>query len=265
MNIGFTYDLRDDYLARGLGAEAAAEFDYPETIDAISSALSGLGHRVDRIGAIQQLISRLARGDRWDLVFNIAEGVHGFGREAQVPAVLDAYQIPYTFSDPLTLCLTLHKGMTKHVVHAYGINTAPFAVVEKPGDLDNIDLPYPLFAKPVAEGSSKGVSARSKADNAQQLQEICTALLDQYRQPVLVEVYLPGREFTVGIIGSQAKAKVLAVMEVLLLPGAEQDCYSLNNKEDYEELVDYRLETGKLASRVGKLALREAPLKDFTR
>ena len=120
----------------------------------------GLPDRPDR--QRQALIGRLAQGDRWDLVFNIAEGLYGLAREAQVPAILDVYDIPYTFSDPLVLSLALHKGLTKTVVRQAGIATPDFALVERPADIDAIDLPFPLFAKPVAEGTSKGISGASK-------------------------------------------------------------------------------------------------------
>ena len=118
MNIGITYDLRSDYLAAGYGEEETAEFDQEGTIDAIDAALVELGHATDRIGCAQQLVKRLARGDRWELVFNICEGLHGIGREAQVPAILDVYDIPYTFADPAVLVVCLDKALTKTVVRA---------------------------------------------------------------------------------------------------------------------------------------------------
>ena len=111
MRIGFTYDLKADYVALGFSEHAVAEFDTEVTIDAVSGALHALGHEVVRIGHVKALAARLVSGERWDLVFNIAEGVAGFGRESQVPALLEAYAIPYTFSDPLVCALTLHKGM----------------------------------------------------------------------------------------------------------------------------------------------------------
>ena len=132
--VGITYDLRQHYLELGFGEEETAEFDRPETIDAIDEALQQLGYATDRIGHILSLTRRLAAGDRWDMVFNIAEGLRGFGREAQVPALLDAFDIPYTFSDPLVLSLTLHKGMTKRVIRDLGIPTPDFAVVEREVD-----------------------------------------------------------------------------------------------------------------------------------
>ena len=121
MRIGLTYDLRDDYLAAGFSAEETAEFDQLATIEALESALRAGGDEVVRIGHAQRLVRQLAAGDRWDLVFNIAEGLNGLSREAQVPAILDAFDIPYTFSDPLVLALTLHKGLTKTVVRQAGV------------------------------------------------------------------------------------------------------------------------------------------------
>ena len=232
MKIGITYDLRDDYLAEGFGEEETAEFDHPKTIAAIEEALRDLGYETDRIGHIRALAKRLVAGGRWDLVFNIAEGLRGFGREAQVPALLDAYDIPYTFSDPLLLTLTLHKGMTKRVIRDLGIPTPAFAVVESPEEIAGVQLPFPLFAKPIAEGTGKGVTAASKITSRAELEGVCLTLLETFRQPVLVEAFLPGREFTVGIIGTGAEAFAPAVLEVRFLEKAEQEVYSYINKED---------------------------------
>ena len=169
MKIGLTYDLRRDYLAEGYSEEETAEFDRPDTIESIESALKSLSHQTDRIGSGKRLIDRLTRGDRWDLVFNIAEGLHGTAREAQVPAILDLLQIPYTFSDPLTMTIALHKHLTKTIVRQAGVPTADFALVERMEDVERVALPPPLFVKPAAEGTSKGISAASKIVNRQAL------------------------------------------------------------------------------------------------
>ena len=240
MRIGLTYDLRADYLAAGYGEEETAEFDRPDTIEAIEVALRTLGHEPDRIGHAWRLVERLARGDRWDLVFNIAEGLFGIGREAQVPAILDLYQIPYTFSDPLVMALSLHKGMAKAVVRDAGIPTPDFTIIEQPEDLDGVRLPYPLFAKPVAEGTGKGIGPASKIAGPAALRQVCGELLERYCQPVLLETFLPGREMTVGLWGTGPKAEVLGTLEIVLNPGAEPDAYSYVNKERCEELVEYR-------------------------
>jgi D-alanine-D-alanine ligase len=238
---GITYDLRDDYLAEGYSAEETLEFDRADTIDAIEQTLQDLGYLTDRIGNIKSLVKRLASGDRWDIVFNIAEGMAGLGREAQVPAILDAYTIPYTFSDPVILSLTLHKGLTKHIIRDLGIPTPDFAVIETEDDIGKVKIPLPLFAKPVAEGTSKGITAASKINSRRQLFHVCRTLLSTFRQPVLVEHFLPGREFTIGIAGTGRDAIALGVMEVHLKENAEKDVYSYVNKENCEELVEYRL------------------------
>lgn len=240
MRIGMTYDLRDDYLAAGMSLEETAEFDKIDTIDAIDGALVAAGHQTDRIGNVTGLVQRLAKGERWDLVFNIAEGLYGPGREAQVPALLDAYRIPYVFSGPLIQAITLHKGITKHIIRDNGIATPAFAVVGCEDDIARIDLPFPLFAKPVAEGTGKGITAASKITDRRMLQNTCLELLATFRQPVLVETFLPGREFTVGIIGNGAEARSIGIMEVILLDKSEPDVYSYHNKEFYQELVDYK-------------------------
>jgi D-alanine-D-alanine ligase len=241
MKIGLTYDLRQEYLDAGYTEEETAEFDRPDTVEAIESALRRLGHQTDRIGHVRQLAARLTVGDRWDLVFNICEGLHGMAREAQVPALLEAYNIACTFSDPLRMALCLHKGMTKTVVRAAGVATPDFAVIEQVEDLEGLSLGYPLFAKPVAEGTGKGVSPASTARDPVSLREVCAELLARHRQAVLVEEYLPGREFTVGLLGSDHEAEVLGTLEVILRPGAEPDVYSYVNKEHCENLVAYPL------------------------
>ncbi len=241
MRIGLTYDLRRDYLDAGFSLDETAEFDRPDTVDAIESALQKLGHSTDRIGHARQLIARLSRGETWNLVFNIAEGLSGISREAQVPAILDVYGIAYTFSDPLVLALSLHKGLTKTVVAASGVPTPAFAVVESLGDMERVALSYPVFAKPLAEGTGKGITPASRAPDAAALKFVCQQLLAQYQQPVLVETYLPGREFTIGIVGTGSAARPIGTMEVLLRPAAEAHAYSYVNKENCEELVDYEL------------------------
>ena len=241
MKIGLTYDLRDEYLAAGYDEEATAEFDRADTIDSIEKAIRSLGHETDRIGHIRQLVTRLAAGDRWDLVFNICEGMHGIAREAQVPALLEAYEIPCTFADPVVMAVCLHKGLTKTLVEKAGLPTARFAVVEQISDVENVDLPYPLFAKPIAEGTGKGVSPASCISSVDELREVCVGLLSKFRQPVLVETYLCGREFTVGILGTGDEARVLGTLEIVLLSDAEPGAYSYVNKERCEELVRYDL------------------------
>jgi D-alanine-D-alanine ligase len=255
MKIGITYDLQKDYLAKGFSEEETAEFDRQDTIQAIDEALLALGYETDRIGNIHNLTARLVAGERWDMVFNIAEGLRGFGREAQVPAILDAYDIPYTFSDPLVLSLALHKGMAKHVIRNLGIPTPDFCVVEDSSDVDRVHLPFPLFAKPVAEGTGKGINAASKIRTREELAAVCLRLLETFDQPVLVETFLSGREFTVGITGTGKAAEAIGVIEVVLRGDAEPDAYSYQNKKKYERRVKYRLVKDAMAERGKEVAL----------
>jgi D-alanine-D-alanine ligase len=241
MKVGLTYDLRSDYLAAGLGDEETAEFDRDDTIEALENALQNLGHETQRIGHIRALATQLVAGQRWDLVFNICEGLAGLAREAQVPALLEAYGIAYTFSDPLVMSLSLDKAMTKSIVRAAGVPVADGFVVTCAADIAQCPLPFPLFAKPVAEGTGKGIDAASIIRDPQQLSDVCRRLLADFHQPVLVERYLPGREFTVGLLGSGDNAEVLGTLEIVLLHDAEPGAYSYVNKERCEELVEYRL------------------------
>lgn len=255
MRVGMTYDLRDDYLRAGYGAEETAEFDREDTISAIETSIRELGHEPVRIGNVKALVRRLCAGERWDLVFNIAEGLCGYGREAQVPAILDAYDIPYTFSDPLILSLTLHKGMVKRVLRDLGIPTPAFCLVESDADIASVDLPFPLFAKPVAEGTGKGIDAASKIGDRRSLERICKKLLREFRQAILVETFLPGREFTVGILGTGKDALSIGALEVLLRENAEPEVYSYENKERFKERVEYRLVEDEMARKAEETAL----------
>ncbi len=154
--------------------------------------------------------------------------------EAMVPALLDDFAIPYTFSDPLVLALALHKAMAKRVVRDLGIPTADFVVVEREADAAAVELPLPLFAKPVAEGTGKGVGIASRIVAREQLPTVCRRLLTAFEQPVLVESFLPGREFTVGIVGTAEKAEVLGVMEVFLRT-PRRGCVFLREQERLRE------------------------------
>ncbi len=241
MRIGVTYDLRADYLAMGMSEEDSAEFDAEITIASLVDSLSGLGHEPVRIGNIRALTQRLAAGERWDAVFNICEGVSGYAREAQVPALLEAYAIPCVFSDALSMALSLDKAWTKRIVREAGVPTAPFAVIERQADIGTVTLPFPLFLKPVAEGSGKGVSPRSRVETAAELKSVAAELLARFRQPVLVETYLPGREFTVGIVGTGDEARALGVLDIAPTDKAVGLDYGYENKERCDENVVYRL------------------------
>jgi D-alanine-D-alanine ligase len=239
MIVGMTYDLRKDYLERGYKVEDLAEFDSEETIDAIDKTIRSLGHQTRRIGNIFSLVTQLQEGKRWDLVFNICEGMHGRSREAQVPALLEAFGIPYTFSDPLVCAVTLDKAIAKRLVSEAGLATPPHAVIRTPADVDAVKLTYPLFAKPIAEGTGKGIDRNSRIQSPAELKTVCMELLKHYQQPVIVEEFLPGREFTVAIIGNGPAARVIGTMEILIPSCDKGAIYSFEAKEKCETLCTY--------------------------
>jgi D-alanine-D-alanine ligase len=254
MHVGFVYDLRADYLALGFSAEQVAEFDTITTIDAIANGLERLGCVVTRIGQGQALAARLVAGERWDLIFSIAEGLQGRSREAQVPALCELFAQPYAFSDPLTMAATLDKPIAKILVQAAGVPTAPFAVLRSPELARELTLPFPLFVKPMAEGTGKGIDGASMVQNAAELAQVATRLCAQYQQPALVETYLPGREFTIGLVGNGAASQVIGVIEILVRPDAAESVYGLTNKAHWETTVQYRLVTDPIAQQAASYA-----------
>lgn len=254
MNLGLVYDLRDDYRAIGFTEEETAEFDSRDTIDALAESLTRLGWNVHRVGRGQELARRLAAGVKFDLVFSIAEGVRGRSREAQVPALCEMFEQPYAFSDPLTMAVTLDKAVAKRIVRDHGAATASFVVIEN-AFAPAPDILYPAFVKPIAEGTGKGCAGRSLVQDVLGLRREAARLIDQFRQPVIVESFLPGREFTVGIIGTGDAAEVIAVMEVDVDPNADDGFYSFKIKEDWERFVALELANDAEAQMAGKIAL----------
>ena len=209
-----------------------AEWDSPATISAVENALSRLG-KVVRLEALEDFPERL-RAARPDIVFNIAEGLHGVNREAHVPAICEFYGIPYSGSDPFTLSLCLDKARTKETLSFHGIPTPKFAVVGNVSELERAasSLTFPLFVKPLHEGSSKGITDRNFCRTRKELLEQTSFLLENYHQPVLVEEYLPGAEFTCAVLGNGDSATVLPLvgMNFETLPDGALPIYSFDAK-----------------------------------
>jgi len=256
IKVGLTFDLKNDYLQLGHTHDEVAEFDAPETIDALEQVLNSLGFEVVRIGNIFNLVNYLTRPDRCDLVFNICEGLYGPAREAQVPCLLDAFQIPYVFSGPDILNLALDKGLTKLVLKQAGILTAEFNVISHLSELKYITIPFPLFVKPVAEGTSKGIDGFSLVNDQIQLRKSVNYLLNTYHQSVLIESFLPGREFTVGIVGSGESTKALGTLEIILNEHTPHPFYSSTVKKEWEKYASYRLATDEVAKQCAEIAVK---------
>jgi D-alanine-D-alanine ligase len=258
-NVGITYNLRTDFEhGENQPIDLWEEFDSEETIDAIRDVLQGEGHHVVKLGGDRGLIDRLKQTPV-DIVFNIAEGLRGRNREAHIPALLEFLNIPYTGSDPLTLSLTLDKAMAKRIVMSENIPTPRFRKVMRMEDLDHLNLRYPLFVKLCYEGSSKGVRLDSKVRDLGTLRERVCWLLENYGPPVLVEEFVSGPEFTVGILGNEDPS-VLGVMQIEIKgtpPG--ESIYSLEVKREWREKVQYHCPPpidGVLLKRIEAVALQ---------
>lgn len=210
-----------------------AEWDSAETIAAVERALARHGEVV-RLQATDDFPQRL-RDARPDIVFNIAEGLRGPNREAHVPAICEFYGIPCSGSDPFTLALCLDKARTKEILRAHGIPTAEWRLVRSAGQLAALEarpLGLPLFAKPVHEGSSKGITERNLIADPAALRPVVLELLERYQQPVLVETFLPGAEFTCGVLGNGPEAQVLPLvgMNFDALPAGALPIYGFEAK-----------------------------------
>ncbi len=252
MKIGLTYDLRSWYIDRGYSMEDTAEFDKQETVDALDAALVQMGHTTEQIGNAFQIIEALASGKRWDLVFNIAEGLYGDGRESVIPAILDQYKIPYVFSGPVIMGLSLNKHLTKLIVKSAGVPVSPGMLISGLEDIDKCDLQYPLFVKPVSEGTGKGITEKSLVHSSAELRNMAEWILTRFNQPALVEEYLPGREFTVGIVGSGESAEVIGGMEVIC---SDNLPYSVEVKENYQQYCKYKVLDKDIEEECKKVAL----------
>ncbi len=189
-----------------------AEWDTWETINAVASALKQK-HDITLVEANHDAFDTLKKL-RPDIVFNIAEGFAGISREAQIPAMLDMLMIPYTGSDPLTLATTLDKARTKEILSYYNIPTPKFLEVTSVAEIKNHKLRFPLVVKPIGEGSGKGIYSSSLVNDEDALAKEVARVLNEYNQSALIEEFLPGREFTVAIMGNNGSAQVLPIIEI---------------------------------------------------
>ncbi len=253
MRIGLTFNLKP----AGATGDRFEEFDSEETIRALEGALRVAGHESVRLGWGEEMLAALDR-EHIDGVFNLAEGIGGRGRESQVPAVLEMYGIPCTASSALSIGLTLDKALAKMVVLAHGIATAPFRVVGH-GSWVSGALRFPLFCKPSGEGSSMGITASSFCKDEADLDRAIKRL--SHYGPVLVEEFLHGDEYTVGIVDGEP----IGVMQVLPRAKEENFIYSLEVKRDYLNRVEYRTFRNEEIEAVALAVWKAFDLRDVAR
>lgn len=234
---GLAYNLKKGIVSDVEDIEA--EYDSYDTIEAIREAFTAAGIKVELMEADADFTDRL-KNTRVDIVFNIAEGTFGRGREAQVPAILNFLGIPFSGSDETTLCLSLDKALTKRYLSTYNIETPAYQLVKSPDfKLDSM-FDFPLIVKPNCEGSSKGISDLAIVDNKEQLFNVIGRNFKLYGQPMLIEEYIKGREFTVGILGNESDIKVFEPLEICYLSEERENrIYSYHVKRNYKKYIEY--------------------------
>jgi D-alanine-D-alanine ligase len=243
MKVGLVYNLRKDYKREvGDPDDIDAEWDSEKTIHSLTEAIKHNNHSVVDIGNPLNLIYQNEAVKQVDMIFNIAEGVRGRCRESQVPAICELLGIPYTFSDALTMALSLDKILCKKLMKASSIPTAPFWVIsDNEKEMDTIsEREFPLFVKPAFEGTAKGISKDSLVLDKDSLLKQAMHLLKIYKQPILVEKYLSGREFTVAIWGNK-NPEVIGIMEIIILDPLQKSIYTFEAKEEWRSKVRYEL------------------------
>ncbi len=220
MKIALTFNVRHvEPSLKNRKSIEEAEFDTPKTIGGIARSLRKLGHKVFLIEADENAYLKFKKlKSKIDLVFNIAEGIHGRDREAQIPAILEMLEIPYLGSKPLTQAICLNKALTKKALSWHNIPTAKFQIFETGEEKLKGELKFPLLVKPNNEGSSKGIFQDSLVKTKKKLRKKVKEVIKNFNQPALVEEFLSGREFTVGLIGNSP---------VEILPPAELNFSSL--------------------------------------
>jgi D-alanine-D-alanine ligase len=240
LRVGFTFNVKRVTPDPSGDQDGEAEYDSPETLQAIREAIAGYGHEVVDLEATQDLPLVLA-STPVDVVFNIAEGWRGRSRESQVPALLELLEIPYTGSDPAALSVSLDKALAKRMVRTHGILTPHYAVLTTGRERLPRELEFPLIVKPVAEGTSKGVTRKSVVRDEGELRELARELVAKYRQPALVEQYVSGREFTVGLLGER-RPRVLPPMEIVFLDANDPTpVYAFDMKQEWSQQLRYEV------------------------
>jgi len=270
VRVGLAFNVKPADPPDHLPEDAFEEFDSETTVGQIENALARLGHDVCRLPAGRGFVDSLRDGSP-DIVFNIAEGEGGRCREAHVPAVLEMLGVPYVGSDPLTLCVTLDKPVAKRLVEHGGFPTPPFRSFRTAEELESLPFPFPVIVKPAFEGSSKGVRIASRATSLDQAREMVRFVTQTYRQEAMVEVFVPGAEVTVGVLGNDPP-RVVGMMEIVPKTVSPAEfVYSLEVKRDWENRVAYRVPPalpGAVLMEIERCALgiyRALGCRDFSR
>ena len=242
MKIGLAYDLKEEVpLGKEHPEDALEEYDSLETVDAIAAAVEYTGHSVVKLSGGRKFLANILQSDV-DFVFNVSEGRGNYrSREAQIPAILEMLDIPYSGSDPQCLAVSLDKPLTKKLILAAGVRTPKWQVISNGRELEEVcrdSFPLPAFIKPAFEGSSKGIRLGCRVEAREQMARVTTALLEQYQQPIMVEEFISGDEVTVGVIGN-SPPQIVGIMRILPKKRSSNFVYSIEVKRDWQNQVDY--------------------------
>jgi D-alanine-D-alanine ligase len=238
LKVGLTFNLKRVASLPSGEVDQDAEYDSPKVIVAVKEAISSHGHEVVELEATAELPGIIGSSGV-DVVFNMAEGIRGRNREAQIPALLELLDIPYSGSDAATMSLALDKGLAKRVVAQAGVPTAPFVTMHTGKERLPKEFVFPVIVKPVAEGSSKGVLKTSVVENELELRDLVKVIIGKYKQAALVEAYLEGREFTVALLGEK-RVKMLPPMEIVFINKETRwPVYAFDHKLDWSTEIRY--------------------------
>lgn len=237
LKVGITYNLK-----KGLASDIEdieAEYDSIDTVNALKDIFIKAGIEVTLLEADAFFIDKIKKANI-DMVFNIAEGLRGRGREGQIPSILSFLDIPYTGSDTTTLCMALDKSLTKNYLRAYNVKSPRSQIIDSYDYILDNRLNFPLIVKPNCEGSSKGITNFALAYDKMQLKTLIDKNLDIYKMPMLAEEYIFGREFTVGLVGNGKNIKVFEPMEIYFTDKSnKENIYSFEVKKNFKQYVEY--------------------------
>lgn len=254
MIVGFTYDLKNDYAKIAYNHPNIEIFDDEETISGIEIILHNLGYEVQRVGNINNLVKYISRGQRWDIVFNICRGSYTFKGQLQVPALLEAFNIPYVFSDSYTIILSSNKALIKQIVNTFDIKTPNFIVIDNEKLINNIPLSFPVIVKPLFGCNSIGINSNSKCENEKEMINAFKKIYSEITKEIIVEEFLDGREFITGIVGFGEQTECIGTIEIVFNNLKDNNIYTLNAKKDLK-YISFKIPEIQISQKCEKLAL----------
>jgi len=221
--------------------EFEVEYDPPHTIELIKHGILETGHEYAFIEADENFLESL-KEIKPDLVFNRAEGRRGESRESHVQAILEMSEIPYVGSNILTTALALNKTWTKKYLAFHKVLTPKFYTISNLEQIGKTNFPFPVILKPNEEGSSMGIDVDNVVYNHEELRNKLKYMIEKYKQTILIEQFIQGREFSVGLLGrGDNDPEILSIIEIDFpkLPPETKNVFGQTAKTQYDSLENY--------------------------